>query len=78
MGVWVGDVNHDGIVNSQDIALISSNWQATSGGSGSASAAVPEPSAAMLALLAVLVAGCQIRRRRSHLHAAQQEVIDAR
>jgi len=46
-----GDANHDGIVNGQDIALIASNWLATSGGGAGASAAVPEPSAWLLAVM---------------------------
>ena len=45
-----GDANGDGVVNGLDIALISANWlqTAVSGGGGSG-AAVPEPSAAVLA-----------------------------
>jgi hypothetical protein len=47
-----GDANHDGIVNIFDINLISANWNAM-GGAGAATA-VPEPSSAGLALLAVV------------------------
>jgi hypothetical protein len=53
-----GDANGDGIVNIFDINLISSNWGATGGGSGQA--AVPEPSALLLAsttLLGFILAG---------------------
>ena len=49
----VGDANGDGIVNGLDIAQISANWLA-SGGRGGNGAAVPEPSAALLAALGAL------------------------
>lgn len=62
-----GDANRDLIVNGQDIALAAANWLHTAGtGSGFAeAAAVPEPSAALLALLsAVLCAGVARLRRK--------------
>ena len=74
----VGDVNHDDIVNSQDLAIVSSEWQQTSGGSGNSAAAVPEPNSALLALLALVVGGCTIRRARTHDNDAPQEATDAR
>ena len=56
-----GDVNHDGIVNSQDLALISSNWLATAGSGGAmalgfgqsagSTTAVPEPGTYALCLI---------------------------
>ena len=46
----LADVNNDGIVNSQDIALISSSWSETTGSLGNAT--VPEPSALLFSLLA--------------------------
>jgi hypothetical protein len=54
-----GDVNFDGIVNGQDVALIASNWLATSSGGAGGASSVPEPSALILAVLgglALLVA----------------------
>ena len=58
-----GDANHDGIVNGQDIALIASNWLATSGGGAGASAAVPEPSAGLLAAVGLGLLAVTRRRR---------------
>jgi hypothetical protein len=51
------DANNDGVVNGLDISLIASNWLRTDGGAGGGSgsgAAVPEPSTAMLALIAAI------------------------
>ncbi len=45
------DANGDGIVNAQDLALISANWMA---GTTTSNTAVPEPSALLLAAIAVL------------------------
>ena len=47
-----GDANNDGIVNSQDLALVSANWLGTAPPAVGNAAAVPEPSAALLAILA--------------------------
>jgi hypothetical protein len=60
-----GDANGDGIVNGLDIAVISANWLAVGvlGGGGSGAAAVPEPSAAILAVLAGLTLLAYRRRR---------------
>jgi hypothetical protein len=54
------DVNHDGLVNGQDIALTSSNWLQTSG--AAQAAAVPEPST--LVLLSVGCLAPFVRRTR--------------
>ncbi len=70
----VGDVNHDDIVNSQDLAIVSSEWQQTSGGSGGSLAAVPEPNSVLLALLAMVIGGCTVRRGRTRDNDASQEV----
>jgi hypothetical protein len=58
------DANHDGIVNGQDLALIAANWTAaiSSGGAGSSSAAVPEPSMLILAALGGLALLASRRR----------------
>lgn len=48
-----GDANGDRVVNGLDIALISSHWLQTYGGAGSA-AAVPEPSALIIAAGSIL------------------------
>ncbi|HVU89145.1 MAG TPA: aspartyl protease family protein [Pirellulales bacterium] len=52
-----GDVNGDGIVNAQDLALISSNWLQ---GTSANAAAVPEPSASCLILLAAIGLGARL------------------
>jgi hypothetical protein len=53
-----GDLNGDGIVNTEDLTLVSSNWLGASlthgGAIGNQSAAVPEPSAIILAAIAGL------------------------
>jgi len=58
----VGDANHDGIVNGQDIAVVASHWLDGSGG-GAATSAVPEPSAALLLGLGVLLLLGRYRHR---------------
>jgi hypothetical protein len=57
-----GDANNDGIVNSQDLALVSANWLNAVPPAGGNAAAVPEPSAAILAILA----GMMLLVRRRH------------
>jgi hypothetical protein len=59
-----GDVNADWLVNGQDIALISSNWLHTAGGAAGNAAAVPEPSAFLLAALGGLALLTWWGRRR--------------
>jgi hypothetical protein len=57
-----GDANNDSIINSQDLALVSSNWLSAGAPVTGNSAAVPEPSAATLALLAAIAIGISRRR----------------
>jgi hypothetical protein len=59
----VGDANNDGIVNGLDISLIASNWLATSAAGAGHGAAVPEPSALVLAVAAGLALLAYRRRR---------------
>ncbi|MES1212999.1 MAG: dockerin type I domain-containing protein, partial [Singulisphaera sp.] len=69
VGLQSGDVNGDGIVNGQDLALISSNWLQTGGapgsgsGSGSSLAAVPEPASCVLCAIGAVV-GLLLWRRK--------------
>ncbi len=58
-----GDVNGDGFVNGQDIALVASNWLQVRPALGAA-AAVPEPSALGLGVVASLMLGAGWRLRR--------------
>ena len=54
-----GDANGDGMINATDLNAVGSNWQA--GVAQAATAAVPEPSAALLMLLAI--SGFTLMRR---------------
>ncbi len=54
----MGDFNKDGYVNDIDATILAANWQAAA-----ASASVPEPST-LTALLAIMLAGSLIGRRR--------------
>jgi hypothetical protein len=56
----MGDFNDDGVVNDIDATLMASNW----GASSNASAAVPEPSAVVVLLTAVLAVGLAAMPRR--------------
>ncbi len=60
-----GDANNDGIVNSQDLALVSADWLNTFTPAVGNAAAVPEPSAAVLAVLAGAMLLVGHRRRAS-------------
>ena len=57
-----GDANHDGVVNGLDIALLMSNWT-NAQSSGGSLAAVPEPSAPILAIAGTVA--LLIYRRRA-------------
>ena len=54
-----GDLNGDGVVNGLDANILSLHWL-----DGNSAAAIPEPSAAVLALVAVLATTAARRRRR--------------
>jgi hypothetical protein len=59
------DVNGDGIVNGQDIAIASANWLQTTD-DGASGAAVPEPSSVILAAvggLAILATRPRLAKR---------------
>lgn len=60
-----GDVNGDGIVNIFDINLVSSNWGASGGGGANlGSAAVPEPTGMVLAVVGAALGLFAATRRR--------------
>jgi hypothetical protein len=69
-----GDANHDGVVNGLDIALLMGNWSNMQSSGGSL-AAVPEPSALILAMLCTVA--LLIYRRRAAARLMSNEAVRA-
>ena len=68
------DANNDGIVNTQDIAVITANWLQTSSDGLAHSSAVPEPTTVGLAMIGGLaLLTCRRRRLLSFSFASQSD-----
>jgi hypothetical protein len=63
-GYLPADANGDFIVNAQDIAVVASHWLQTDGGGSGGAAAVPEPTAWALAVMACGSLALARRRRK--------------